>query len=631
MADERQFHAGSGPHGDQWRAQGGPGPDGQGQAGGYARFAPPSDEDQAGPGEGDGARPGNPARPLADGRHRAPGVGSASAEGDAPWMPSGVRQPMPSARPSTTGSLPQGGGERPGGERRDVGRPATHPAAGDSGLGERTDPGVTQPSRYPSAASGAGATPGTAGYGVGAAGPAPHDGSTGPRDASPAARDGVGGRPPGPDAHGPGYGFGAAAPAFGGGGPGGSGTGVGGPGSGTGGTGGGVGRPGGGYAGSGPSGKEPRDGSRKRSGVAVPVVVLLSVVALLLGLVLGAVGGRWVFPEGDDSADGEQETGSAAGESASGAVGVDRPDASVAQISDRALASTVYIEAQSGNVGGSGTGMIYSEDGLVVTNNHVIEPAVDGGRVTVTFHDGTQEEAELVGRSPGYDLAVLQVPRDGLVPLVLADSEEVVIGDLVIAVGAPLGLTGTVTAGIVSAMNRPVAAGEGDDVSYINAIQTDAAINPGNSGGPLLNYDGEVVGINSVIYAAPSESGVAGSIGLGFAIPANQVETTVQQLIEDGTASFAQIGISLDPSYFGEGVRVAETDDAIVPDGPGDEAGIEPGDIITAVDGTPVTDPSEVIVFVRSRQGGDTLTLTIERDGDEEEVEVPLTEVEEEL
>ncbi|MGC5615639.1 trypsin-like peptidase domain-containing protein [Georgenia sp. Z1491] len=429
------------------------------------------------------------------------------------------------------------------------------------------------------------------------------------------------GAAPGPGA-GTGQGFGGGSGTFGAGGPG-AGSGPGGFGSG--GHGPGADR----SAAAGGDGSGP--GRTRRTGVAVPIVALLTVVALLAGLVLGAVGGRWLFPEGStDAADEEGETSDSA-ESESGAVGVDRPDASVAQISDIALASTVYIEARSGQVGGTGTGMIYSEDGLIVTNNHVVEPGIDG-RLTVTFHDGTQEEAELVGRSPGYDLAVLQVPREDLTPLALADSDEVVVGDLVIAVGAPLGLTGTVTAGIISARNRPVTAGAPGDESYINALQTDAAINPGNSGGPLLNYDGEVVGINSVIYATSGEGGgTPGSIGLGFAIPSNQVEITVGQLIEDGTASFAQIGISLDPSYFGEGVRVVEDENGIVPDGPGDEAGIEPGDIITAVDGTPVTEPSEVIVFVRSHQGGDTLTLTIERDGNEEEVEVTLAEVEEEV
>jgi putative serine protease PepD len=387
-----------------------------------------------------------------------------------------------------------------------------------------------------------------------------------------------------------------------------------------------------------PRGGDPRPGGERR-GVATPIVVLVSLVALLAGLVLGAVGGRAFFPEsgGADGSDGNgpgDTTSDSSGTESStsgGARNVDRPDASVASISDVALASTVYIESVSGSTGATGTGMIYSEDGLIVTNNHVIEAAADGGRISVTFSDGSVEEATIVGRSPGYDLAVLQVDRTDLVPLPLADSDETVVGDLVIAVGAPLGLTGTVTAGIISAVNRPVSVGDPGAESYINAVQTDAAINPGNSGGPLLNYDGEVVGINSVIYSnSSSADGTAGSIGLGFAIPSNQVERTVQQIIADGHASFAQIGITLDPSYFGQGVRVVQ-DGGVVDGGPGDLAGIEPGDIIRQVDGHTVTDPSEVIVFVRSLEGGDTTTLTIERDGQEMEVEVELTSVPEEI
>ncbi|MGO1833658.1 MAG: S1C family serine protease [Actinomycetaceae bacterium] len=404
------------------------------------------------------------------------------------------------------------------------------------------------------------------------------------------------------------------------------------------------------YSGSGSGGgggvdgtEPPRGGDSRprgeRRGVATPIVVLVSLVALLAGLVLGAVGGRAFFPEsGGDDGSGGNGTGDTTSDSSAtesstsgGARNVDRPDASVASISDVALASTVYIESVSGSTGATGTGMIYSEDGLIVTNNHVIEAAADGGRISVTFSDGSVEEATIVGRSPGYDLAVLQVDRTDLVPLPLADSDETVVGDLVIAVGAPLGLTGTVTAGIISAVNRPVSVGDPGQESYINAVQTDAAINPGNSGGPLLNYDGEVVGINSVIYSnSTTAEGTAGSIGLGFAIPSNQVERTVQQIIADGHASFAQIGITLDPSYFGQGVRVVQ-DGGVVDGGPGDLAGIEPGDVIRQVDGHTVTDPSEVIVFVRSLEGGDTTTLTIERDGQEMEVEVELTSVPEEI
>ena len=166
----------------------------------------------------------------------------------------------------------------------------------------------------------------------------------------------------------------------------------------------------------------------------------------------------------------------------------------------------------------------------------------------------------VVGRDGSYDLAVVKVDRTDLVPLTLGRSADVVVGDEVIAVGAPLGLDSTVTAGIVSALNRPVTPGEADDQSYINAIQTDAAINPGNSGGPLLDMQGQVIGVNSAIATAPgsSTSAQSGNIGVGFAIPSDQVRTTVMQLIKTGKAVHPVIGVYLDSAYTGEGVRIAD-------------------------------------------------------------------------
>lgn len=359
---------------------------------------------------------------------------------------------------------------------------------------------------------------------------------------------------------------------------------------------------------------------RRRRQVGLGVVVLLVLVALLGGLVLGALGARALWPAASSS--GTLPT-------AGSPVSTTRPPDSVAGIAAAALESTVFIEVVGGSSASSGSGMVLREDGYLVTNNHVIAAAADGrGVVLVTFPDGGQEEAEIVGRTTDYDLAVLRVRRDGLTPLPLADSDAVVVGDPVVAVGAPLGLEGTVTSGIVSALNRPVQAGNSQDTSFINAIQTDAAINPGNSGGPLINAAGEVVGINTAIAQASGQP--TGSIGLGFSIPSNQVRRTAEEIIETGRATYPVIGVALDTRYQGEGVQVLETDSddtpAVTPGGPGEEAGIEPGDVITHIDGQPVTTPSELIVAVRARAPGDTVVLTVRSDDGEREVEVVLDE-----
>jgi putative serine protease PepD len=346
---------------------------------------------------------------------------------------------------------------------------------------------------------------------------------------------------------------------------------------------------------------------------------LVAVLALLSGLILGAVGAREYFGL-DVVAAPVTPTGSS--------VTVRAPD-SVAGIAQAVVPSTVYIEAATATGAASGTGLILRADGYIVTNNHVI---ASGGTIQVTFSDGTVEVAEVVGTTSDYDLAVLKVERTGLDPLPLADSDLVMVGDPVVAVGAPLGLEGTVTSGIVSALNRAVTAGSVSETSFINAIQTDAAINPGNSGGPLVNAAGEVIGINTAIAQASGTGAATGSIGLGFAIPSNQVRRTTDQLIETGRATYPIIGILLDGRQSGEGVMVAtapsDGNEPVTPGGPGDDAGIRPGDIILSIDGRPMTSPDEVIVYVRSRAPGDTLTLTIRRGGREEDVDVVLGEQE---
>jgi putative serine protease PepD len=276
--------------------------------------------------------------------------------------------------------------------------------------------------------------------------------------------------------------------------------------------------------------------------------------------------------------------------------------------------------------------MILKEDGYILTNNHVVANASSGGPIVVTFSDGHEQRAEIVGATSDYDLAVLKVAETGLTPLVLGDSDAVVVGDDVLAAGSPLGLDATVTTGIVSALHRPVQAGEQATTAFIDAIQTDAAINPGNSGGPLLNSAGEVIGINSAIAQAPGSLAATGNIGLGFAIPSNQARRTAEQLIETGEATFPVIGVLLDQSYQGEGVRVATAAQGgqppVTPDGPADRAGIAPGDVILAINGRPVSRSDELIVSIRAMAPGDAVTLRVRSGGEGEgrEVRVVLDE-----
>ncbi|MEV0891323.1 trypsin-like peptidase domain-containing protein [Promicromonospora sp. NPDC050262] len=350
---------------------------------------------------------------------------------------------------------------------------------------------------------------------------------------------------------------------------------------------------------------------------------------VLLGLLAGAGGGVGAYAL-LDARETARPADAALPRPAAGTTHVDRPEGSVAAIAAAALPSVVSIEVRAQQGVATGSGMILKSEGYILTNNHVVAEAASGADVTVTFSDGHEQPAELVGATPDYDLAVIRVEETGLEPLVLGDSDDVVVGDSVLAVGSPLGLEATVTTGIVSALHRPVKAGESAEAAFIDAIQTDAAINPGNSGGPLVNSAGEVIGINSAIAQGPGTTTATGNIGLGFAIPSNQARHTAEQLIETGTATFPIIGVLLDPSYQGEGVQVSEEAQqgtpAVTPDGPADQAGIKPGDVILAVDGRPVSVADELIVAIRAKAPGDPVTLEVRSGNDEREVRVVLEE-----
>ncbi|WP_367137842.1 MULTISPECIES: S1C family serine protease [Streptomyces] len=353
--------------------------------------------------------------------------------------------------------------------------------------------------------------------------------------------------------------------------------------------------------------------------------------ALLVALVAGGIGGGvGAFLERDGTIGRHVELPQAGADRSARAPG------SIAGIAARTLPGVVTIHVRGGSDQGTGTGFVLDKDGRILTNNHVVEPAGSAGDISVTFSSGQTAKAAVVGRDSSYDLAVIKVSGvSGLTPLALGNSDSVRVGDSVIAIGAPYDLAGTVTTGIISAKERPITAGgrkgDGSDVSYVDALQTDAPINPGNSGGPLVDSEARVIGINSAIRSAGDSGdlggGQGGSIGLGFAIPINQAKRVAEELINTGKATHPVIGVTLDMGYSGDGARVNTKNGdnpAVTPGGPGDKAGLRPHDVIKKVDGVAVHSGQELIVKIRSHRPGDHLTLTVERDGTDRSVDLTL-------
>ncbi|WP_062443013.1 S1C family serine protease [Herbidospora daliensis] len=310
-----------------------------------------------------------------------------------------------------------------------------------------------------------------------------------------------------------------------------------------------------------------------------------------------------------------------------------RAPESIAGVAAKVLPSVVSLEVQGSGQAGTGSGFLI-RGGYIVTNNHVVAAAArSGGGIRIRFANRESTTAQIVGRDPNSDIAVVKPDETfGSPEVALGNSDSMVVGDPVIAIGSPLGLTGTVTTGIVSSLNRPVEAGgeSGRDSALINAIQTDAAINPGNSGGPLVNGRGEVIGVNSAIATIgagqPMGGQQSGSIGLGFAIPVNQVRRIAEELISTGSARTSRIGITIDQNYQGQGVRIADAPDRgvppITPQGPADKAGLRAGDVILEVDGQPISDSRELIVTIRSKTPGDRVPFKYSRAGAERTVDV---------
>ena len=324
-------------------------------------------------------------------------------------------------------------------------------------------------------------------------------------------------------------------------------------------------------------------------------IVVLALVAGLLGGILGGDATKGLISSGVNLVSSTST--------------IERTPDSVAGIAARVLPSVVSIETMSKDGGGSGSGFVIDPNGYLLTNNHVVADALT---IKVILNDGREFAAKILGRDESYDLAVLKIKVTGLKALQFGDSDKVQVGDSVIAFGSPLGLSGTVTQGIISAKDRPVTAGdENSSTSFISALQTDAAINPGNSGGPLVDATGAVIGVNSAIASLGSSLGSqTGSIGLGFAIPINQARKTADQLIRDGKATYPVIGVLVDMNATSGGALISDKASAILAGGPAAKAGLKPGDLITAIDGIKINTPEELIIQIRTHNVGDEVTIT---------------------
>ncbi|WP_231486499.1 S1C family serine protease [Candidatus Blastococcus massiliensis] len=353
--------------------------------------------------------------------------------------------------------------------------------------------------------------------------------------------------------------------------------------------------------------------------------VRLSALALLAVLLVGAVGGGvgWYLtrstPESPLLAPGTTLS--------QVDPGITREPGSVSDIAAEVTPAVVSIEVRVGEGGATGSGVVIDgDDGYVVTNNHVVSGAegVEGAEIRAVFSDGSGSEARIVGRDPASDLAVIKVEKPGLVTASLGKSENVVVGDPVVAIGSPLGLAGTVTSGIVSALERPVRlAGEGSDTNaVISAVQTDAPINPGNSGGALVDATGALIGINTAIASLGGAGTTGGSIGLGFAIPIDTVREIAEQLISTGSAVHASLGVNA------RSVTDGTRDGALVlnvePNSAAANAGIRERDVIIAVEDDPVGSSEELVVAVDRHAPGDEVTVEIVRDGRSQELRATL-------
>lgn len=341
--------------------------------------------------------------------------------------------------------------------------------------------------------------------------------------------------------------------------------------------------------------------------------VAAGIIALLLAGVIGGVVGSLI-------------TRSASGTPAGPTAGC-----RVADVAAKVLPAVVTISVHGQSGSGSGSGVIIDADGTVVTNDHVISAGANGGQIHAILDDGTQKPARLLGRDPTTDLAVLRIEGGSHLPtLRWGDSSALVVGDPVIAAGAPLGLSSTITSGVVSALGRdvPVPTDTGSTI-LVGAVQTDASINPGNSGGALVTCSGELIGINTAIATVPNQNGTAGggSVGIGFAVPSSVARPITDDLIKNGRVKHPDFGMATQPvsrSDSAGGVAVGLAVTSVNPGGPADKAGVKVGDIVIGVQGVAQVHADTLAHVAATSAVGDDVELTLLRDGQQHKVTVRL-------
>ncbi|WP_033288378.1 S1C family serine protease [Amycolatopsis jejuensis] len=346
---------------------------------------------------------------------------------------------------------------------------------------------------------------------------------------------------------------------------------------------------------------------REKKGTAGKLLAGVAAVSLVIGGVAGGTVGYFTGGSSGSSVNAldqpkpAQQTGNA-------------PAGSVESVAQKLSPSVVELQVSGRSAAGEGSGFVISTDGYILTNNHVVEVAANGGQIQAVFQDGKKAAAKVVGRDPTTDIAVVKVSGVGnLKPVELGRSDDLRVGQQVVAIGSPYELTGTVTSGIVSSLHRPVQAGgdKTDQATVMDAIQTDAAINPGNSGGPLANMSGQVIGINSAIYSPNSGRGQGsgsegGNVGIGFAIPIDQARRTADDIIKTGHATQTFIGAKVQDAPQG-GAQLGD----ITPGSPAEKAGLKSGDVVTKIGDRVIDSANTLVAAVRTRAPNEQVTFTL--------------------